>query len=85
MNRDARARRVAAVVRDARVAELGLVLAEGDAGDVAAVVLVREGAEGAPAAADVKKAILGLKAELLGGISNGFMGTRWDKPSRKRR
>ncbi len=61
---DAGAGGIAAVVEDALVAKLGLVLAEGDTGDIAAVVLVGEGAKGAPAAANVEEAIFRLEVEL---------------------
>ena len=62
---DARARRVAAVGRDAVVTELGLVLAEGDAGDVAAVVLVRKGRESAPTTTNIKQTVGRLEIQLM--------------------
>lgn len=52
------------IILDALVSEGGLVLAQGDARDVAAVVLRCERAEGAPAAADIEQAVLGLEVEL---------------------
>lgn len=52
------------IVLDALVAERGLVLTQSDAGDVAAVVLRGERAEGAPAAADIEQTVLGLQVEL---------------------
>lgn len=53
-----------AVGLDALIAELGLVLAEGDTCDVAVVVFSRVCREGAPAAANVEKTIFGLEIEL---------------------
>ena len=64
---DACARSITTVGRNAAVAELGLVLAECNTGDLAAVVLVREGGESAPTAANVKQAILRLEVELCNG------------------
>ena len=64
---DARTGGIAAVVNDALVAELGLVLAESDTSYLAAVVLVREGGKSAPTAANVKQAILRLEVELCKG------------------
>ena len=55
---------VAAVAADALVTEGSLVLGEGYTGDTAAVVLVRERGEGAPAAADVEQVVVGLQVEL---------------------
>ena len=42
-----------------------MVLREGDTGDLASVVLVREGGEGAPATADVEKVVVRLEVELV--------------------
>ena len=61
---DACARSITTVGRNAVVAELGLVLAEGDTGDLAAVVLVRERGKGAPTATNIQKTVLGLQVEL---------------------
>ena len=57
---------VAAIVGNTRVTEPGLVLAEGDTGNFTAVVLVGEGTEGTPAAADIKETVLRLQVELRG-------------------
>ena len=55
---------VAAIVLDALVAESSLVLGKRDTGDTAAIVLVREGSEGTPAATNVEKVVFGLEIEL---------------------
>ena len=57
---------ITAVVLDALVTEGGLVLREGDTGNLAAVVLVRERGEGTPAAAYIKETVLRLEVELRG-------------------
>jgi hypothetical protein len=55
-----------AVLAEAVGAELGLVTTEGNAGHIAAIVLAGEGAEGAPAAADVEETGQGLNVPATG-------------------
>lgn len=62
---DASTRSVATVGRDTIVAELGLVLAEGDTGDLAGVVLMGERGESTPTTADIEEAIGGLEVKLV--------------------
>lgn len=62
---DACARSITTVGRNAVVAELGLVLAKGDTGDLAAVVLVRKGSKGAPATTDIEEAVGRLEVKLV--------------------
>jgi hypothetical protein len=52
-----------AVCLDALIAKLGLVLAEGDTCDIAAIVLGCVCGEGAPSTADVEKTVFGLEVE----------------------
>lgn len=50
---------------DPFVTELGLVLAESNAGNFALVVLVSKSSEGTPSTSNVQQAIVGLEVELL--------------------
>ena len=50
---------------DPLVAKLGLILAEGDASNFAAVVLVCEGSKGTPSTSDVEQAIVRLEVKFL--------------------
>lgn len=52
------------IILDPLVAEGGLVLAQGDARDVAAVVLRSERAEGTPAATDIEQTVLRFQVQL---------------------
>ena len=61
---DASLGRVTTVLEDAVVAELGLVLAQGDTGDLAAIVLVCECTKGTPSTTNVEKTVIRLEVEL---------------------